>query len=101
MIVIRVGIYPIDLDRGIIFDLETFSAIVADLIRVKVTDLAFHTSVTLFILIQNAFYFFHIFLSLDSFEMIIPHTDKKYNFFLRFFNFHRTFVCNLFRDMLY
>lgn len=47
MIVVRVGIYPIDFDRGEIFDLKAFSAVIADLVGVEVADLAFHAVIAI------------------------------------------------------
>lgn len=48
MIVVRVGIYPIYFDRGEIFDLKAFSAVIADLVGVEVADLAFHAVIAIF-----------------------------------------------------
>lgn len=48
MIVVRVGIYPIDFDRGEIFNLKAFSAVIADLVEVEVADLAFHAVIAIF-----------------------------------------------------
>lgn len=63
MILFGVGIDLFDLDRGIVFDLKAFSAVVAYLIGIKIADLAFHAVIAVFRLIQNAFDSFHCFTS--------------------------------------
>ena len=59
MIVVRVGIYPIDFDRGEIFDLKAFSAVIAYLVRIQIADLTLKASVTFFFLIEDAHFSFH------------------------------------------
>lgn len=90
MILFGVGIDLFDLDRSIVFDLKTFSAIIAYLIGVKIADLAFHAVIAVFRLIQNAFDSFH-FLPLPS---IIAQKERDDNFFCKNILFLRTFVCN-------
>lgn len=51
MVLFRIGIYLFDLDRGIILDVQAFSAIIADLVGVEVADLAFHAIIAIFRLI--------------------------------------------------
>ena len=59
MVIFRVSIYPIDLDRCEIFDIETLPAVVADLIGIEVADLALHAVVAVLRFIQNTFDSFH------------------------------------------
>ena len=82
VVVLRVCIYPIDPDRGKIFYLEAFAAVVADFIWVEVADLALHAVVAVLCLVQDTFDPIHFF----TLPVIYPFFGESNKFF-RFFYF--------------
>ena len=59
LIFIWIHIQFIDPDRCIFLDIQTFPAVIADLVRVKVAHFTFKTPVAFLLFIQNAHFLFH------------------------------------------
>ena len=58
-IFVGIGIDLVDLDGRKFLDIETFPAVITDLLRIKVADLAFHATVALFSVLKDAHFPFH------------------------------------------
>jgi len=83
----------IDADGSVFFDVKTFSAIVADLVRIEIADLAFQTAVAFLFFIQDAHFPFHG-------VKYTPSYEKKQAFPQNNQNFFRTNVCKIAKSML-
>ena len=83
----RIGIDFIDLDRGILSDIEAFAAVIADLVWIEVADLAFHTAVAFLLVVEDAHFPFHS----DKYTLFFR---KRQEILQKKLYFFRTNVCN-------
>lgn len=59
-VLLWIGVQFIDLNGGKFTDIQTFAAIIADLVRIQVTYLAFQAAVALFFIVQHTHFPFHV-----------------------------------------
>ena len=88
-----IGINFVDFNGREFFYVQALAAVIANLVRVKVTDLALHTSVAFLLVVENTHLLFHAY-------KYIPFREKKQELFIKNRKFFRTNVCNFTESML-
>ena len=88
-----IGINFVDFNGREFFYVQALAAVIANLVRIKVADLALHTSVAFLLVVENTHLLFHAY-------KYIPFREKKQELFIKNRKFFRTNVCNFTESVL-